>query len=120
MMGVQSYPLSEPGRLDSREHLAEHRQMAMLSGPRQVGKTTSAREGVGDHRYYTWDRQSDRMLITAGPDSVADDMEIDTLSDRLYHVVFDELRKYRHWKDFLKGVFDVNAEDTRIVVTGRS
>ncbi len=101
-----------------REHLTENRQMAMLSGPRQVGKTTSARESAGDHRYYTWDRQSDRMLITAGPDSVADDMEIDTLSDRLYHVVFDELRKYRHWKDFLKGFFDVCAEETRIVVTG--
>ncbi len=101
-----------------REHLTENRQMAMLSGPRQVGKTTSARESAGDHRYYTWDRQSDRMLITAGPDSVADDMGVDTLSDRLYHVVFDELRKYRHWKDFLKGFFDVYAEETRIVVTG--
>jgi predicted AAA+ superfamily ATPase len=100
------------------EHLAEHRQMVLLSGPGQVGKTTSARESVGDHRYYTWDRQSDRMLITTGPDSVAEDMEIDTLSDRLHHVVFDELYKYRHWKDFLKGFFDVYSGETRIVVAG--
>ena len=76
-----------------REHLSEHRQMALLSGPRQVGKTTSARESAADHRYYTWDRQSDRMLITAGPDSVAEDMKIDTFSDRLHHVVFGELHK---------------------------
>ena len=101
-----------------REHLAEHRQMAMLSGPRQVGKTTTARESAGDHRYYTWDRQSDRMIITAGPDSVAADMGFDTLSERHRHVVFDELHKYRRWRDFLKGFFDVFSEQARIVVTG--
>lgn len=101
-----------------REHLAEHRQMAMLSGPRQVGKTTTARESAGDHRYYTWDRQSDRMIITAGPDSVAANMGFDTLSERHRHVVFDELHKYRRWRDFLKGFFDVYSEQARIVVTG--
>jgi len=103
-----------------REHLAEHRQMAMLSGPRQVGKTTTARESAGDHRYYTWNRQSDRMIITAGPDSVAADMGFDTLSERHRHVVFDELHKYRRWRDFLKGFFDVYSEQARIVVTGNA
>jgi hypothetical protein len=29
------------------------------------------------------------MIITAGPDSVAEDLEIDTLSDQPRHVVFD-------------------------------
>jgi len=92
--------------------------MAMLSGPRQVGKTTTAREGAGDHRYYTWDRQSDRMIITAGPDAVAADAGLYTLSERRRHVVFDELHKYRRWRDFLKGFFDVYCEQARIVVTG--
>lgn len=31
-----------------REHLAEHRQMALVSGPRQVGKTTVCR-ALSDH-----------------------------------------------------------------------
>lgn len=34
-----------------RKHLAENRQMAFVSGPRQVGKTTSTRVGTGDHAY---------------------------------------------------------------------
>jgi predicted AAA+ superfamily ATPase len=58
------------------------------------------------------------MLITSGPDSIAQDLQIDTLSDRPRNVVFDELHKYRHWRDFLKGFFDVYSEDARVVVTG--
>jgi predicted AAA+ superfamily ATPase len=100
------------------EHLRENRQMAMLSGPRQVGKTTAARASAGEHRYYTWDRQSDRLIITQGADAVARDLQLDELAATRRHVVFDELHKYRKWKIFLKGFFDVYAEQTRTVVTG--
>ena len=33
-------------------------------------------------------------------------------------MVFDELHKYRRFRDFLKGFFDVYSQATRIVVTG--
>lgn len=42
-----------------KEHILSNRQMAMLTGPRQVGKTTTSRVSAGEHRYFTWeDRKS--------------------------------------------------------------
>ena len=61
-------------------HLEEDRQMVMLTGPRQVGKTTTARRVTGEHRYMTWDRQSDRMAITKGADAVAQLLELATVT----------------------------------------
>ena len=101
-----------------REHLGQNRQIALVSGPRQVGKTTSSRAGAGDHTYYSWDRQSDRILITRGPDSVAEDIGLGAVRSSLLHVVFDEIHKYRSWRSFLKGFFDVYSDRTRCVVTG--
>ena len=96
----------------------QNRQIAMVTGPRQVGKTTSTREGAGEHRYYTWDQQSDRRLITRGAKAVAEDASLSVLSKPSLHVVFDEIHKYRLWRSFLKGCFDVYANRARIVVTG--
>ena len=90
--------------------------MAMLAGPRQVGKTTSARASAGDHRYYTWDRQSDRRLLTQGADAIASDLDLATLGTARQRLVLDEIHKYRKWKDLLKGLFDVYGEKTSIVV----
>lgn len=101
-----------------REHLEQNRQIAMISGPRQVGKTTSSRTGSGDHVYYSWDRQSDRALITRGADAVAEDLGLGVLGSTLRRVVFDEIHKYRSWRSFLKGYFDVYADRARTVVTG--
>lgn len=100
------------------DHLAHERQMVFLTGPRQVGKTTSARMIAGEHRYFTWDRQADRMIMTRGPDAVAADLALSTLRADRTNVVFDELHKYPRWKPFLKGFFDVYGERTRVIVTG--
>jgi hypothetical protein len=100
------------------EHLERERQMAFLTGPRQVGKTTTARTSAGEHRYFTWDRQADRMILARGPDAVAADLDLKMLRRERVHVVFDELHKYAKWKSFLKGFFDVYGGSTRILVTG--
>jgi predicted AAA+ superfamily ATPase len=100
------------------EHLREHRQMVFLTGPRQVGKTTTARASAGKHEYLTWDRQSDRMLFTAGPDRVAERLGLADLSRAKKRIVFDELHKYRRWKSFLKGFFDIYSDRCSLVVTG--
>ncbi len=103
-----------------KEHLRRHRQMAFVSGPRQVGKTTSCR-GI-DRRagYFSWDDQDDRRAIVAGPRRVAEQLGLERLHARRPVVVFDEIHKYARWKTFLKGLFDRYADQIRVVVTGSS
>ena len=48
------------------EHFAELRQMAFLSGPRQVGKTTLAKVALPDGHYLSYDKSSDAALILRG------------------------------------------------------
>jgi len=100
------------------EHLAQHRQMALVAGPRQVGKTTCAIACAAPEAYVNWDRQSDRQLITRGPDAVAERLALDRLAAGDRSVIFDEIHKYARWKDFLKGFFDTYGNRCRIIVTG--
>jgi uncharacterized protein len=83
------------------------RKMVFVAGPRQVGKTTLARQlpnlGTG---YLNWDITEDRRRILAG----------ELPSSKLW--VFDEIHKYRRWRNFLKGVFDGRRTGQRILVTG--
>ena len=99
-------------------HLANNRQMAFVSGPRQVGKTTCCRS-MASH-YLNWDNQDDREIILAGPARVAESAGLDRLGKETPVIHFDELHKYQHWKDFLKGFFDVYADHAKIVLTGSS
>ena len=89
------------------EHFAHNRQMAFVSGPRQVGKTTTCRLQGTD--YLNWDNSDDRRLILHGPAAVAQQLRLDQLRAPLPIVVFDELHKHFKWKSFLKGFFDVYA-----------
>ena len=100
------------------EHLASQRQMAMVSGPRQVGKTTSCRQ-LADS-YLNWDNVDDRALILKGPSAVAEKVGLRKLRASPPTVLFDELHKFRKWKQFLKGFFDTYADQARIVITGSS
>lgn len=101
-----------------KEHFARNRQMAFVSGPRQVGKTTTCRlEGTD---YINWDNSDDRRLILRGPSAIAERLNLDQLHTPLPIVVFDELHKLAKWKSFLKGFFDVYGERVRLIVTGNS
>ena len=98
--------------------LSEHRQMAFVSGPRQVGKTTTCRD-LGAV-YLDWDNEDHRTLILGGPGAVAAYAGAERLSSTPIRVVFDELHKYKRWKSFLKGFFDTYENRFRIMVTGSS
>ncbi len=113
-------PASEPRLYTAilRQHFAEHRQMALLAGPRQVGKTTVCRSIDPDARYLNWDDQDDRALMLKGPKAVAAELGLERLRAGRPLVVFDELHKHRKWKQFLKGFFDGFGERVRIAVTG--
>ena len=71
-------------------------KMVFVAGPRQVGKTTLARCLPGAHQgYLNWDAEEDRERILRRQLPAAD----------LW--VFDEIHKYRAWRGFLKGLYDM-------------
>ena len=100
------------------EHFANNRQMAFISGPRQVGKTTTCRNHADI--YINWDNIDDRELILAGPAKLVDRLGLNRLSSTIPMALFDELHKYPRWKQFLKGFFDTYADQVQITVTGSS
>lgn len=88
-----------------REDLS--RKMVFVAGPRQVGKTTLAFQVPGARRgYLNWDVAEHREKI----------LRQELPPGNLW--VFDELHKYRRWRNFLKGLYDDRPSGQRILVTG--
>lgn len=100
------------------DHLATHRQMALVSGPRQVGKTTTCRS-LSDE-YLNWDNADDRRLLLRGPASLAEALHVDILRAKPPVATLDELHKYTKWKGLLKGFFDSYGDRVRLIITGSS
>jgi uncharacterized protein len=100
------------------KHLGENRQMAFISGPRQVGKTTVSRQHSVS--YFDWDNPDHRKVIMAGPQAVAETIRVDELSEILPVIAIDEIHKFGRWKNCLKGFFDTYADRCRVIVTGSS
>ena len=100
------------------DHLRRHRQMALVSGPRQVGKTTGCRS-ISD-AYLNWDNIDDRRRLLRGPAALAEALQLDQLRARAPIAVLDELHKYTKWKTLLKGFFDTYGDRVRLIVTGSS
>jgi len=100
------------------EHLSKHRQMAFVSGPRQVGKTTTCRNQ--SQGYLNWDNTDDRQILLSGPKALAEHLGLDQLHAQPPVALIDELHKHPRWKQLLKGFFDTYADQIRILVTGSS
>jgi predicted AAA+ superfamily ATPase len=86
------------------------RKMVLLTGPRQVGKTTLARQLMGGQAqaaYLNWDVASDRAVLQR---------QSWPMTSRL--LVFDEIHKMPGWKAWLKGVVDGRPEGQMLLVTG--
>ncbi|MEW6744990.1 MAG: ATP-binding protein [Planctomycetota bacterium] len=85
-------------------------KMVFLAGPRQVGKTTLARQILATSAagvYLNWDNRDDRREIRAARWPGGEAL-----------VVLDELHKWRSWKGWVKGEFDKHHERLRFLVTG--
>ncbi len=84
------------------------RKMVFVSGPRQVGKTTLARSMLGSDAsgYLNWDVNEDRRRVLRNELPVSK------------RWVFDEIHKYRGWRNWLKGVWDGRRQGQQILVTG--
>ncbi len=85
-------------------------KLVMLTGARQVGKTTLARQMM-EHfdraQYLNWDVPADRAVLLR----------------RSWHpqaglLVFDEVHKMPNWKRWLKGVADARPAAQAVLVTG--
>jgi uncharacterized protein len=100
------------------DHLKKHRQMALVSGPRQVGKTTACRS-LSD-QYLNWDNADDRRRLLRGPAALAETLQLDRLVAKPPIAVLDELHKYSKWKSLLKGFFDTYGDRVHLIVTGSS
>ena len=80
-----------------KEHFQRNRQMALVSGPRQVGKTTVCR-ALGN-LYLNWDNTDDRRILLKGPAALAEFMELDRLRAEPPIAVLDELHKFSRGRD---------------------
>jgi uncharacterized protein len=83
-------------------------KMVFVSGPRQVGKTTLAKQVLSRQTgiYLNWDNGDDKKRILAGkwPEKGL--------------VVLDEIHKYRQWKNFIKGQYDKYRDELTFLITG--
>ena len=83
------------------------RKMVFVAGPRQVGKTTLGQSLPGAKRgYLNWDVATHRERILQGQ----------LPASKLW--IFDEIHKYRQWRNYLKGVYDSRPDNQKILVTG--
>ncbi len=83
------------------------KKMVFIGGPRQVGKTTLSRKlATNNQSYLNWDDEEDRERILKKNFPVTD----------LW--IFDEIHKYRNWRNLLKGLYDKNNATKKILVTG--
>ncbi|MBL7198372.1 MAG: ATP-binding protein [Candidatus Omnitrophica bacterium] len=87
-------------------------KMVFIAGPRQVGKTTLALEigkkfFLDKYSYFNWDNREDRKVILNGTFRADKDL-----------LIFDEIHKYKNWKNYLKGVYDKYKDRFKILITG--
>lgn len=82
-------------------------KMVFVAGPRQVGKTTLSKGLPGaKNGYLNWDVAEHREKILKHHLPVS----------KLW--IFDEIHKYRQWRNYLKGLFDDRSAQQQILVTG--
>lgn len=96
--------------LDEQVRQDLQKKMVVLTGPRQVGKTTLSRQLVGESagaQYLNYDVAAHRAVMLA-----------QSWRQSAPLLVFDEIHKMRDWKSWLKGVADGRAPEQQLLVTG--
>ena len=83
-------------------------KMAFIGGPRQVGKTTLARQIIRRKScYLNWDNVEHRQRMIQNQ-----------LPTHLNELIFDEIHKFSKWRSFIKGLYDTYGPKTKMIVTG--
>jgi len=82
-------------------------KMVFVGGPRQVGKTTlSLNIAPKRHRYLNWDVLEDREFI----------LRQKFPAEKF--IIYDEIHKYKSWRNYIKGLYDTSRSEKKILVTG--
>ncbi|MBC7430094.1 MAG: ATP-binding protein [Bacteriovorax sp.] len=82
-------------------------KIVLLSGPRQVGKTTLSKNLDLSFEYLNFDDSDLRKIMMNR--SWKRDVDL---------VIFDELHKRPKWKSWIKGIYDTEGVKPKILVTG--
>lgn len=82
-------------------------KLVILSGPRQVGKTTLSKSLFETFDYINFDDSDDRLILHNK--SWDRDKAL---------IIFDEIHKMPEWKRYLKGVYDKEGNNPKLMVTG--
>lgn len=109
---------SRPLYVKAWQDLAAEKAMIFLAGPRQSGKTTLAQmisERFVNRLYANWDNPEDRILLLEHPFFF---QEIERHDRTAPFIIFDEIHKYRDWKNYLKGVYDRFHKEFQFLVSG--
>jgi predicted AAA+ superfamily ATPase len=82
-------------------------KIVILSGPRQVGKTTLSKQLIPSFVYLNFDSSSDRNIIRK--QEWDRDVQL---------VILDELHKIKNWKSWIKGIYDTEGIPPSYLVAG--
>ena len=85
-------------------------KMVFIGGPRQVGKTTFTKDIIGKNfksDYYNWDNIRNRLTA----------LKLEWNSEAEL-IILDEFHKYKKWKTWIKGEYDVNKDKFKFILTG--
>lgn len=85
-------------------------KMVFIGGPRQVGKTTLAKNIAQKFKfsaYLNWDNRDHRMNIIK-----------EKFPSETKFLMLDEINKYEQWKNYLKGLYDTQKDKFSILATG--
>lgn len=102
-------------------HFSEDQQAAFVCGPRQVGKTTLAKNLLKQRErtaYFSWDNVRDRQVILGPENHFLEPLGLDKLAKEKPLIVFDEIHKYEGWKSYMKGFLDAQKGIIDTLVTG--
>ena len=98
--------------------LAAEKSMVFLAGPRQSGKTTLSHiisRSFANTLYFNWDIAEHRTRLIGNP-TFFEAVERKDASTPL--IIFDEIHKYKEWKNYLKGIYDQFHEGYQFLVSG--
>ena len=82
-------------------------KIVLLSGPRQSGKTTLSKQLYQSYDYFNFDLAEHRVAL----------ME-KSWDRKKTLIIFDEVHKMNNWKQWIKGIYDVEGIPPQLMVTG--